>query len=183
MNTYRRKPELWLSAAWVPPPGSGNLPLGCILNTVSLLIWYFVFEAFERVISKVGSTWDQIIAYGGSVLGVIFILQGFLSTYKRTKTRQAARKSWLAGCKTSLLTIVDRYEASSWREKRAHRYLGADRYLELQTNPDQIAASPNQATIRAEVSRAAYKRLKDSSTVRIYYQPEAPLTFLLEEEL
>ena len=142
-----------------------------------------MFEAFERVISKVGSTWDQIIAYGGSVLGVIFILQGFLSTYKRTKTRQAARKSWLAGCKTSLLTIVDRYEASSWREKRAHRYLGADRYLELQTNPDQIAASPNQATIRAEVSHAAYKRLKDSSTVRIYYQPEAPLTFLLEEEL
>jgi len=50
-------------------------------------------------------------------------------------------------------------------------------------NSDQKSFSPNQTIVSVKVDDYIYKRLENGNTVRIYYMPESPLTFLLEEEL
>ena len=86
-------------------------------------------------------------------------------------------------CETAKLTIVGRGEASSWWDDYANRYHSSPNYLVLEMNADQIAVSPLQTSVRVEVDQSVYNRLKESSSTRIYYSPESPLTFLLEDEL
>ena len=64
-----------------------------------------------------------------------------------------------------------------------NRYHSSPNYLVLEMNVDQIAVSPLQTSVRVEVDQYVYNRLKESSSTRIYYSPESPLTFLLEDEL
>lgn len=111
------------------------------------------------------------------------MLLGVRDADKESKAKEAERRRWAKDCKTALLTIVSRHEASSWWDDSSYRYLNAPNSLKVEMNSDQKAASPSQTIISADVSQYVYNRLKECNTVRIYYMPESPMTFLLEEEL
>ena len=108
---------------------------------------------------------------------------GAQDAYQESKAREAERKKWARECKTALLTIVSRNEAVSWWDDYSNRYHNVPNSLGLEMNSDQKAVSPNQTTVEVKVSQYVYDRLEKCSTVRIYYMPESPLTFLLEDEL
>jgi len=50
-------------------------------------------------------------------------------------------------------------------------------------NADQKAVWPHDTIVEVKLSQHVYDRLEDSDTVRIYYMPESPLAFLLEDEI
>jgi len=183
MYAHRIRPEPGKSTSQTSPAGSGDKPLGCFWSAIIILIAYFVINAIVRVTSNSGSKLDQVICYAALICFVIILILGVRDMRRESKAKQTARVNWATACKTTQLTIVRRGEAASWWDDYSNRYHTSPNHLELEMNPDQIAASPYHTTIRVEVSQFVYDRLKERSTVRIYYQPEAPLTFLLEEEL
>ena len=183
MYTFRRKPELLGVPSQMPFPGSGDQPLGCFWQAVILLIAYFVLNSIIKVTSNLGNKLDQVICYAALIFLVIILVLGVRDMRRESKAKHNARVNWAVGCKTDQLTILGRHEAVSWWDDYANRYHNAPNYLELEMNGDQAAVSPNQTTIRVEVDGYVYDRLKTQSTVQVYYEPEAPLTFLLREEL
>jgi hypothetical protein len=82
-----------------------------------------------------------------------------------------------------MLTIVSRRRASSWWDGYSNRYRKVPNSLELELSSNQKVAFPRGMIVTVEVSQSVYNRLEKRNTVRIYYMPESPLTFLLEEEL
>lgn len=96
---------------------------------------------------------------------------------------KAEREKWAKGCKTAQLTIVSRHESASWWDDYANRFQNIRNTLKLEMNSDQKAVSPNQTIVSVTVSQYVYDRLKERNTVRIFYMPDSPLTFLLEEEI
>jgi len=111
------------------------------------------------------------------------MLPGARDSYRKSKARKIEKEGWIKGCKTPLLKIVSRREAKSWWDNYDGRFHGWPDSLDLEMNSDQKAVSPNQTIVKVEVSQYVYERLKERNTVRVYYMPESPLTFLLEEEL
>lgn len=116
---------------------------------------------------------------------MIIMLLGAREAYqeKESKAKEVEKKKWVKNCKTALLTIINRNEASIWWDDSAYRPIRSPNMLELEINSDQKGIFLNQTTIQAEVSQYVYDRLKDCNAVRIYYMPESPMTFFLEEEL
>jgi hypothetical protein len=133
--------------------------------------------------SNSGSNLDRTICYGTLIFFVILMLRGVQAEYQASKARKAEREAWEKGCKTASLVIVRRSPALSWWDDSAYRPMRTPDSLELEMNSDQKVASPTQTTVYVNVSPHVYKHLEKSSTVRIYYMPESPLTFLLEDEL
>jgi hypothetical protein len=183
MYAQRIRPQLEKTTPLKNPAAGGDQPLGCFWSAIIILIAYFFINAIVRVTSNSGSKFDQVICYGALICLVVIIILGIRDTLRESRAQQTARLNWAASCKTAQLTIASRQEAVSWWDDYTNRYHNLPNYLELDMNSGQIAASPTQPTVRVDVDRDVYNRLKDSSTVRIYYQPETPLTFLLEEEL
>jgi hypothetical protein len=95
--------------------------------------------------------------------------------------RRQKKQQWKMGCISVELTILRRHESGVYDD--GHRYHTYPCGLELEMNSDQRAVSPLQTVVSVEVSDYIYKRLKRCNTVCIYYMPESPLTFLLEDEL
>jgi hypothetical protein len=158
-------------------------PLGCGWSILIILALYYIFFAIDRVINKAGSKLDQVICYSTLTCLVILIILGIRDSHWKNKAQQNAKLNWKAGCKTAELTIVGRGEAHSWWDDYYDKYRSSPNYLVLEMNADQTAVAPMQTSIRVEVDRYIYDRLKESSTVIIYYSPDSPLTFLLEDEL
>ncbi len=183
LPAYRKEPEIdktkSLSSHTKPDDERGSY-VGALLFIV---IAYFVLSAIGRVMSSSGSKLDQIVCYGTLICFVIGMLLEARHAHRESQARKAERQRWAKDCKTALLTIVSRQEASSWWDDLSYRYRYSDASLKLEMNSDQRAVSPNQTIVSAKVSDYIYKRLKECDTVRIYYMPESPLTFLLEEEL
>jgi hypothetical protein len=117
------------------------------------------------------------------MLVVGIILLGVRATHQVNKAREAERRRWAKGCKTALLTIVNRHEAASWWDDYDYRYHNSPNSLDLEMNSGPKAVAPNLTIVNVAVSQAVYDRLKERNTVCIYYLPASPMTFLLEEEL
>ncbi len=182
MTAYRQEPEIdktkSLSSHTKPDDERGSY-VGALLFIV---IAYFVLSAIGRVMSSSGSKLDQIVCYGTLICFVIGMLLEARHAHWESKVQEARRKLWAKDCKTALLTIVSRQEGFSyWDNSDRCRY--APNSLELEMNSDQKAVSPDQTIVWAEVNQDVYNRLKECNTVRIYYMPQSPMTFLLEEEL
>jgi hypothetical protein len=47
----------------------------------------------------------------------------------------------------------------------------------------QGALYPNLQSVRVTVDASTYSKTEDRDVVRVYYQPDSPMTFMLEEEL
>jgi divalent metal cation (Fe/Co/Zn/Cd) transporter len=181
MGAYRKKPALWGTPSVMSSPGS--YLTGCILEAVIFVIGSLIFAALDRISDSMGNKWRQVIYYGIGAIVVILVIRQIIIAYRKRQHKQTAKQHWKATSKTALVNIMARKGVSSWREKYANRYTYTANYLDLKMTSDQQAASPSQETIRVEVKPAILKRLKERNTVRIYYQPDSPLTFLLEEEL
>ncbi len=182
MNAYRNKPDIGKTDTWRPQK-SGDDPMGCVWSLLFIVVSYFVFSAITRVTSGSGSKLDQLICYGALVCFVIIVLVGTRGLHEENKARKAERIKWAKSCKTALMTIVNRREASSWWDDYSYRYMNSPNRLELEMNSDQKAVRRNETIVTVEVSQYVYERLKACGTVRIYYMPESPMAFLLEEEL
>ena len=103
--------------------------------------------------------------------------------HKEREVRTTERINWAYGCKRAHLKIVSCSEAKSWWDDYSYRYRNAPNSLILEMNSDQKTVSPNQTIVKVDVSQYIYDRLKERNKVRVYYMPESPLTFLLQEEI
>ena len=181
MTAYRTKPKIGDTQAAEAMPKAGDDQIGCLWIPPVIVISYIVLFAIMRVLSNAGSKLDQTICYGALIIVAIVFILGMRDMYRDHKVRAAETKKWLKACAVAQVEIMDRHEGGSYND-------GYDRFryfpcrLELAMNADQRAVSPNQTTVSVDVSQSIYDKLAARDTVRIYYLPEAPLAFLLEEE-
>ena len=181
MNAYRKKPEIGKTNSLPSHPKFDDDPMGCVKLPLIIVISYLVLSAIIRVTSKSGSKLDQIVCYGTLICFVIIMLLGARDMYRDSQEAAAERQQWKNFYISSELTIMNRHEGGSYDD--GYRYHTVPCRLELEMNSDQRAVSPNQTIVSVSVSDNIYKRLENRNTVRIYYMPESPMTFLLEDEL
>ena len=165
---------------------------GNSLGFVSLLfiavIGTLVVSAISRVMSGHGSRDDQYVCYGILICLVLVYFQAEREKKEEEQRLLEVRQKWRNTSKSAEVAIVNRrysrggvYEDGYYPgEFHSHR---SYYYLDLATNDDQRAIAPNKIIIGVEVSQGVYNHLENRNTVRIYYKPESPLTFLLEEEV
>ena len=182
MNARRKKPKFGKTDLPLHRTSDSD-PMSCCLIPIGIVISYFVGTAIVRVTSNSGSNLDQIICYGTLICVVIILLLGTRDAWREGQARAAKKARWVEGCATAVLTIVSRNRESSTWDDFYNRYRNAPNSLALEMNSDQKAVSPHYTVVTAAVSKGVYDRLEERNTVRIYYMPESPLTFLLEEEL
>ena len=158
----------------------------CLLLLVLSVGGYIALSAINRVMAGDGSPLDKVFCYG--LLGCLILLFA-LSPYfnkQEKKKYQAARQAWVRSCITAELPILDRrhFPGSSWEDEYEYPHYSSPSYhLDLEPSPHQKAAHPDSTRVSVQVQEPVYTRLLDRQTVRIYYKPEAPFTFLLEEEI
>ena len=183
MNAYRKKPEIGKTNSLPSYPKSDDDSRACVWIPLIIVISYFVLSAIIRVTSNSGSKLDQIVCYGTLICLVIIMLLGARDLYRDSQVAAAERQQWKNACISAELTITNRHEGGSFWYDYGNRYLRAPYQLELELNSNQRTVSPGQTIVSVEVSADIYKRLEECKTVRIYYMPESPMTFLLEDEL
>jgi hypothetical protein len=183
MIVFRKKPEIGETKSPASNRGLDDDSCGCILMPLVIVVAYFVTSAVVHSIYGTGTKFEQVICYGTLICLVLIMLVGIRDAHRENKAVEAERKRWAEDCTTASLAIVRRHEAISWWDDYSYRYRNAPNSLELEMNSDQKAVSPNQTIIKVEVRQYVYDRLKKCSTVHIYYKPETPLIFLLEDEL
>jgi hypothetical protein len=182
MKAYRKKPKISKPNS-MPSHQKSDDSMFCCLLPLIIVISYFVLSAIIRVTSNSGSKLDQIVCYGTLICCGIIMLLGVRDMYQGLRTMKREREKWAEGCSTGQLTILSRREAKSWWDDYANRFQNIPYSLDLEMNSDQKAVSPNQTVVSVRVSDHIYKRLEGYNSVRIYYESESPLTFLLEDEL
>lgn len=187
MNASRIKPEILKKETLQSPPKSSDDSMGCITLPLGIVISYFITSAVVKSMLNTATKLEQYVCYGTLVFFVIMAVLAARDRYKESQARAAERAGWASSCKTECLNIVSRQKAktTSWWDDYSYRYHNYRRpnLLMLEMNTQQRAVSPDQTMVSVEVSHYIYKRLEQRKTVRIYYMPESPLTFLLEEEL
>lgn len=159
--------------------------MGCIWSVLFIVIAYYVISAMIRVTSRSGSGLDQMICYGALICFVIIMILGVRKMYKNGQEVAAERQQWKNTCVFADVAILNRrYSPGGANDDdyEFHYYKPTYR-LDLEMNSDQRAVAPNQTVLSVDVNRSTYEKLEKRDTVRIYYKPGSPLTFLLEEEI
>jgi len=181
MIAFRKKPEIGGESPLMTRPEPEASSLGCIVTPLFLVISYFVLSAITRVTSNTGTKLDQAICYGTLISFVIICILGIRQENQKREVKKAEQQKWLKACSAAYVTIANRRDATTWDD--GYRYHYASCRLELEMNSDQKRAFPSDTIVSVEVGQSIYEKLEKRDTVRIYYKPESPLTFLLEEEL
>jgi hypothetical protein len=185
MYATRTKPTLGRAASGSASK-PGNDSISCIWTPVLIVVSYIILSAIIRVTSNAGSQLDQIICYGTLVVFVVIMLLGARDMRKDKQAAAAERRQWQLGCTSAQVSIVGRrYSPSMSVEDGYGKFhsIHSSYELDIGMSADQRAAAPNQTSVKVVVDSLTYEKLKNRNTVRIYYKPEAPLTFLLEEEI
>jgi hypothetical protein len=99
--------------------------------------------------------------------------------FQEQNVREDNIRKWANACATAQLKIVSR-NGGTWDDGYKFH---TSYWLKLEMNSDQKAIAPYDTIVSVKVWESLYKKLEKQDRVRIYYKPEAPLTFLLEEEL
>jgi hypothetical protein len=174
MTVSRIKPKIGKtrSREFYPKPEKDD-PMGCVWMLINIGIWYFILSAITDVLFKTASKLDQIVCLGTLIFFVAISVGPMV-------LENQARKSWMKGCITAQATILKR-DGKTWISYRGRYH--SSFWLELALNPHQRAVSQGETIVHLEVEEDIYNGLANSDTVRIYYQPTFPLTFLLEDEL
>jgi hypothetical protein len=156
-----------------------NDPWSCITIPLLTIAGYFVLSAIQRVTSGKGDRIDQFICYGTLIYFVVGLLLLFRDQNRDAKVLKAQKQILKNSSRVEEAVIVNRhhqpgssYEINEYgdtRYKRPHYSLT----LKL----------PNQTRASVDVSERIYKKLENRNTVRIYYTPESPSTFMLDDEL
>lgn len=182
MNAYRTKPDFRKTPLLKSPPKEDD-PMSCIWIPLFIGISYFVLKAISRVTSNQGSELDQVICYGALFFFTVIMLLGARDTHQENKAEKEGRKKWAGNCKIALLVIMSRHEANVWWDDSTNRPHSSPNMLELEISADLKEVFSSYTMIQVTVDQHVFDRLKACNTVRIYYMPESPTTFLLEEEL
>jgi hypothetical protein len=153
-----------------------------------VLLVYNVFAAILRAMSGNGSKLDNFICATTPICLIILYVWYSRKTKQDDKNLQAERQEWKNACNSVEVAIVNRrcsrggvyedgYYPGEFHTIRSYYH------LDLETNAEQRAVNLNQTVVGVEVGQGIYDCLEKHNTVRIYYKPESPMTFLLEEEL
>jgi hypothetical protein len=169
MTARRTRPEI----------GGDNLG-GCAI-LFGLVIGYFITSDFVHVMFNTAPKLEQIVSFGTLIGFICLFILSIRSWYQDRKAMELAKKVWMKACTVAPVKVVDR--CGSGTSDDGYRLHSSSAWLKLEMNSDQIAASPNETIVMAEVSEYSYRRFEKGNTVHIYYLPETPLTFLLEDEL
>jgi hypothetical protein len=165
-----------------PNPGPG----GCLWALIVTIGGYFVFMAINRVLAGEASRTDPWVCSGALAGFVILVILALRQERREKKQRRAAKQAWTQACQSAEVAIVNRsYSPSSaWEDEYGIPHSSrASYHLALAPTAEQGAFYPNLPAVSVDVYADTYTKLLDRNAVRIYYQPEAPMTFLLEEEL
>lgn len=147
---------------------------------------YFVCGAINRALSGYGSGLDQVICYGAMIGLVILTIWAMLHESQDQQEIREAQQAWKRTCKLVALAIVSRqhYAGGIWEDEIGIPHTSRERYdLNLELTNEQRVLFPNLHAVRITVNETIYSKLIDRTVVRVYYQPDSPLTFLLEEEI
>jgi hypothetical protein len=150
------------------------------------VVGYIVFSSIDRVISGHGERVDGIICSGTLACLAIIVIVVEKKKKKEKQRLHEAQQEWKCTCKSEEVAIVNRQSASyeSYFDDYGDlHHGGSSHHLELEATADQKAVSPNLTVVSVEVCSNIYEMLQDRKIVRIYYKPESPLEFLLEEEI
>lgn len=161
-------------------------PLDFISLLFIALIGYLIFSAIIRYTSGSGSGDDRVICFGALICLVVLYIQTEREKKQEKQRLHEAQQEWKDACKSEETVIVRRehYSYESYFDDYGDLHNGKSSYqLELEATADQKAVKPNLTVVSVEVYSDIYEKLEKRNTVRIYYKPEKPFTFLLEEEL
>jgi hypothetical protein len=151
--------------------------MSCVLMPLVVILSYFVLSAIVRSTSGNGSKLDQTICYGALIVLGIVILLGVRAAAKESLAIEQKKKQWKIVSQSAQVVIVNRYgyPGGSYEDEYGIPHRNRPHYSLTLKLPDQI-------DVEIDVSESVYKKLENRNTVRIYYDPELPMTFMLEEE-
>lgn len=171
MTTSRIMPDVYGPQAALSGSRQGSDRIGWIKIAITLLILYFFFSACVHIQIGTATKFDLIIVV---IIGILSIL----SIGQDSAEVRAAKQKWKDTSKFADVAIVSR------------GYRPSATYYDEYEIPHTVSARYtltlmllNQTIVKADVSGSVYRTLENRNTVSIYYKPESPITFMLEEEL
>jgi len=120
------------------------------------------------------------------VIMVIMVIGGILNMSSDSTEVRAGKQEWKRTSKAAEVAIMDRsfYGGGTYEDEYGIPHTARAHYhLDLEMNADQRAVLPSDTVVSIKVSNSVYIKLEKQNSVRIYYKPESPLTFMPEEEL
>jgi len=150
------------------------------------VVGYIVLSSMARVISGRGERIDSIICLAALICLAATVIVVERKKRKKKQRLHEAQQDWKDACKSEETVIMRRehYGYESYFDDYGDLHNGKSSYrLELEATADQKAVNPNLTVVSVKVYSDIYKKLENHNTVRIYYKPESPLEFLLEEEI
>jgi hypothetical protein len=180
----RTKPVFGRKEVAETPAGKAD-PTGCVWTVILIVLGYIVVSAILRVTSGGGSRLDGFICYGSLAgLGVMLLL-GLRDGIRSRRALEAEGRQWMNSCTSDEVAIVKREHFPGRANDDGYEihYYRASHHLYLALNADQRAAAGDKEVLCIDVRGPVYEKLEGRDRVRIYYRPESPLTFLLEEEI
>lgn len=153
-------------------------PWGCVRIPIIIVVSYFVFMAITRVTSGGGSKLDHYICYGTLIIFVVILLLGLRDQNREQKILSEKKQAWKNSSKVVNVPIESRhgYPGGSYEDEYGIPHRSRPSYR-------LVLRLPNQVSATVHVSESVYKALENKNTVRIYYEPESPTTFMIDEEL
>ncbi len=181
MAVSRTKPQFGKIKSLASLPKLDNDSKGCCWMPFIIIIGYFILMSIARVITDDATRLDKIICLGTVLIFVVITIVAIVQQIPVWKARAAEKRAWIKACIVVPVSIVARREGGIWDDD--FRYQSYPPSLDLQLSSDQKKVAPNEIIVTVNVDQITYNRLKRSSTVRIYYSPLDPFTFMLENEL
>ncbi len=179
----RRKPDFKPDSS--QKPNKENDSLSCLWMFFVLVGGYFVITAINRVLSGNGNILDHMICYGVLIGFVILVILAKREEDQDKKKLREAQQDWKHTCRSAEVAIVNReYCSGTWEDE--YGIIHSSRYgckLNLELTAEQRVLFPNLQSVRVTVDENIYSKLIDRYVVRIYYKPDSPMDFLLEEEI
>ena len=163
-----------------------NDPASCLWLLFVTIGGFFVFLAINRVWSGRGNRLDHMICYGVLIGFVILVILAILQEDQDKKRLREAQQEWKRTCNSVEVGVVNRkyYPGGSWEDEYGIPHSSHSSYqLDLESTAEQRVLFPGLQSVSVTVNGNIYSKLIDRNVVRVYYQPESPMTFLLEEEI
>jgi hypothetical protein len=180
----REKPNFDKKVFTNPQPKNDDW--SCVQTLWICVIGYIALSSIGRVLSGRGENIDGVIFPVTLVCVAIAVILVKRNKKKEEQRFHEAQEEWKRTCKSEEVAIVSRqsygYE-SYFDDYGDYHHGGSSHHLELEATADQKAVIPNLMVVNVEVYSNVYEKLEKRDTVRIYYKPETPLAFLLEDEL
>jgi hypothetical protein len=159
---------------------------GCFWMFFAAIGGYFVLVAISRVSSGHGNRLDHVICYGVLIGLVILVILAILQEDQDKKKLRQAQQEWKRTCESVEVAVVNReyYPGGSWEDEYGIPHSSHSRHqLYLELTAEQRVLFPNLQSVRVTVDASIYSKIAARSVVRVYYQPDSPMTFLLDEEI